>query len=42
LLLLGSFPDLESATSVLNQTRARGMEEAYIVKDVAGKLEKVK
>ncbi len=42
LLLLGSFPDLESATSVLNQTRARGMEEAYIVKDVAGKLERVK
>ena len=42
LLLLGSFPDLESATSVLNQTRARGMDEAYIVKDVAGKLERIK
>jgi hypothetical protein len=42
ILLLGIFPDLESATSVLNQTRARGMDEAYIVKDVAGKLERVK
>ncbi|MEO6759114.1 MAG: SPOR domain-containing protein, partial [Saprospiraceae bacterium] len=42
LLLLGIFPDLESANSVLNQTRARGMEEAYVVKDVNGKLERVK
>ena len=42
MLLLGAFPDLESATSVLNQARARGFEEAYIVREEKGKLVRVK
>ena len=42
ILLLGAFADLESVTSVLNQARSRGFEEAYIVRDEAGKLVRVK
>lgn len=42
IVLLGAFADLESVTSVLNQTRARGLDEAYIVKDEKGKLVRVK
>ena len=42
ILLLGAFADLESVTSVLNQARSRGFEEAYVVRDEAGKLVRVK
>ena len=38
IILLGSYPDLESANKIANKLVAMGYEDAHVVKDEKGKL----
>lgn len=41
MILLGGFSDIESVTMALNRVRARGYDEAFVVREVKGKLVRV-
>jgi Carboxypeptidase regulatory-like domain/WD40-like Beta Propeller Repeat/Tetratricopeptide repeat/SPOR domain len=41
-ILVGGYPDIETATIIQNQLRNRGFDGCYVVKDEKGKLTRVK
>lgn len=42
IILVGGYPDVETATMIQNELRDRGFNECYVVKDEKGKLNRVK
>jgi len=42
IILVGGYPDAETATMIQNELRDRGFDECYVVKDEKGKLNRIK
>lgn len=42
IVLVGRYPDIETATEIQNQLRKRGYEQCFVVRDEKGKLNRIK
>ena len=42
IILVGRYPDVETAVSIQNELRNRGFDQCYVVRDEKGKLNRIK